>query len=135
MHAIPEAVACDRGSGDGFDRPWRGCRPIIKYHRNHRKPQTGVSIHVSQIDGRSASGSSPFTYYDIQSLELDFVGLAIRFRVWFESRLHSLPQLKNDSEQEPNTIICGKISPVQRQSAAFHDIGRRSHRAAIPGLP
>ena len=21
---------------------WRGCRPIIKYHRNHRKPQTGV---------------------------------------------------------------------------------------------
>ena len=56
---IPEAVTCRRGSGEDFDRSsppiplpremdmpgtvaWRGCRPIIKHHRNHRKPQTGV---------------------------------------------------------------------------------------------
>ena len=44
---IPEAVASSRGSGDGFDRPSpQGCRPIIKYHRNHRKTQNGVSLSI-----------------------------------------------------------------------------------------
>ncbi len=36
-------VTCSRGSGDVFDR----CRPVIKYRRNHRKPQTGVKPQVT----------------------------------------------------------------------------------------
>ncbi len=42
-------MTCSRGSGDGFVRPsppthpWRGCRPVIKYHRNDCKPQTGIN--------------------------------------------------------------------------------------------
>ena len=43
---MPEALTFSGGSGDGFDRP---CRPIIKYHWNHRKPQTGVKEYVTSL--------------------------------------------------------------------------------------